>query len=132
MAKAMKKAATSPKKCACATKESPLKKGKAYTKSQLIAHLVATSCNQGLCDCNRKAVAALVEELVGTLIKYAEVGAALPGIGKLVLKKTPARPARMGRDPRTGEPRQFKAKPAGKKLVFRISKKAKIAAGIVK
>lgn len=45
----------------------------------------------------------------------------IPGIGKLVLVD---RPARMGRNPRTGEPIEIKAK---KVLKFRIAKAAKDA-----
>ena len=46
---------------------------------------------------------------------------------KLQVAKTPKRPARMGRNPRTGEPMKFAAKPAGKKVRARILKGLKDA-----
>ena len=70
---------------------------KGYTKTQLVAHLTEAVNNQDLGEVSKKQVAAVLEELSELMIKYAPVGATLPtGIGKLVLKKTPARPARMG------------------------------------
>jgi DNA-binding protein HU-beta len=51
----------------------------------------------------------------------------VPGLGKLIVRKTPARPARKGRNPATGEEIMISAKPAGKKLVFRVAKAAKVA-----
>lgn len=113
-----------------------LKKPKAtdrgYTKSQLIAHLTETVNKQDIGEISKKQTAAIVEELANIMVSYAPVGATLPGIGKLVLKKTPRRPAREGRNPATGETIKLPPKPAGKKLVFRISKPAKVAAGVVK
>ena len=40
----------------------------------------------------------------------------LPGLLKIVVKKVPAKPAREGRNPFTGEIMTFKAKPASKKV----------------
>jgi nucleoid DNA-binding protein len=40
----------------------------------------------------------------------------LPGLLKIVVKKVPAKPAREGRNPFTGETMTFKAKPASKKV----------------
>ena len=40
----------------------------------------------------------------------------LPGIFKIVVKKVPAKPAREGKNPFTGELMMFKAKPASKKV----------------
>lgn len=117
----MAKAAKSP-----APKTSVLKKAdKPYTKSALIAHLAEKV--EGI---SKKQSAAFLEELTATLLQFAAVGASLPGIGKLLLKKTAARPARKGRNPRTGEEVTIAAKKAGKKLVFRVSKAAKQAAGL--
>ena len=106
--------------------------GKSYTKSQLVAHLAEATSAQGFGDVSKKQAAAFLEELADVLINFAPAGAAVPGIGKLLLKKTPKRPARMGRNPATGEEIKIKAKPAGKKLVFRISKAAKVSAGLAK
>jgi nucleoid DNA-binding protein len=40
----------------------------------------------------------------------------LPGLLKIVIKKVPAKPAREGKNPFTGEMMMFKAKPASKKV----------------
>ncbi|MDA3963519.1 MAG: HU family DNA-binding protein [Planctomycetota bacterium] len=89
------------------------------------AHIAEAVSNAGLGEVSKKQAAAFLDELGKLLIDYAPVGATLPGIGKLVLRKTKAR---IGRNPQTGEPIKIKAK---KKLAFRISKQAKEAAGIV-
>lgn len=131
--KPAKKAAA--KKPAAAKGASILKKpvgGKSYTKSQLIAHLAEAASAHGFGEVSKKQAAAVVEELTSLMINFAPAGAALPGVGKLLLKKTPRRPARMGRNPATGEEIKIAAKPAGKKLVFRISKAAKVSAGLAK
>jgi DNA-binding protein HU-beta len=109
----------------------PKKDAKCYTKSQMMAHLAEAVSAHGHGEVSKKQAAAFVEELTNLLVLYAPVGANLPGIGKLVLKKTLRRPARMGRNPATGEEIKIAAKPAGKKLIFRINKAAKEAAGIV-
>ena len=118
-----------PAKKAAAKKPSALLKkpkstDRAYTKSQLHAHLAEAVSAHGLGDVSKKQAAAFCDELAKALILYAPVGAPLPGIGKLVLRQTKAR---IGRNPQTGEPIKIKAK---KKLAFRISKQAKEAAGL--
>jgi nucleoid DNA-binding protein len=70
---------------------------------------------------------AVLEDLVAVILANANVGAPIPGLGKAVVRKTKARPARKGRNPLTGEEITIKAKPAGKKLVFRFAKVAKQA-----
>ena len=71
----------------------------------------------------KKEAASLVDALVGLM--YDEVKKAgevtLPGVGKLMKK---FRPARMGRNPATGEQIQIKAKTVVK---FRVAKAAKDA-----
>lgn len=102
--------------------------GKGYTKAQLQAALAEAVSAEGPAI-TKKQAGAVVDALVKVLITTAkknEKGAALPGLGKLVLRKTKAR---MGRNPQTGEPVKIKA---SKKLAFRISKAAKVEAGIVK
>ena len=96
----------------------------------MVAHLAEAVSAKDAGAVSKKQAEAFIEELANVLINFAPVGAPLPGMGKLVLKKTPKRPARMGRNPATGEPMQIKAKPAGQKLIFRISKAAKEAAGV--
>ncbi len=109
----------------------PKKDGRGYTKTQLMAHLAEAVNRRGDAgEISKKQATAVVEELVGVMMKYSPVGATLPGLGKLVLRKTPRRPARQGRNPATGETITIGPKPAAKKLVFRFSKAGKEAAGI--
>lgn len=109
----------------------PKKDGRGYTKTQLMAHLMEAVNKRGDAgEITKKQANALVEELVAVMVKYSPVGATLPGLGKLVLRKTPRRPKRLGRNPATGETITIAAKPAGKKLLFRVSKAGKEAAGI--
>lgn len=122
MAKAAKKPSAILKK--------PKTTDRGYTKTQLVAHITESVNALEIGELNKKQVAAVLEELSAVMIKYAPVGATFPGIGKLVLRKTPKRPARPGRNPQTGEEIMIPAKPAGKKLAFRISKAAKEAAGL--
>ena len=102
--------------------------GKGYTKIQLYSALAEIVSEEGAVV-NKKQAGAVVDALVQVLISTAkknEKGATLPGLGKLVLRKTKAR---MGRNPQTGEPVKIKA---NKKLAFRIAKAAKVEAGIIK
>ncbi|TVR42437.1 MAG: HU family DNA-binding protein [Planctomycetota bacterium] len=102
--------------------------GKGYTKAQLQSALAEIVSAEGV-EVTKKEAGAVVDALVKVLITTAkknEKGATLPGLGKLVLRKTKAR---MGRNPQTGEPVKIKA---NKKLAFRIAKAAKVEAGIIK
>jgi len=85
------------------------------TKSEIIGHLAEKS---GLA---KKQVAELLEELTQLAYKEAQNGFPVPGLGKLVVVD---RAARMGRNPKTGEPLQIPAKRA---LKFRLAKEAKDA-----
>lgn len=44
----------------------------------------------------------------------------IPGIAKLTVQRKPARPARMGTNPFTGEKMKFKAKPASQVVKARV------------
>lgn len=101
----------------------PKKEDRGYTKSQLIAHLTEAVSKREIGEVTKKQTAAFLEELSEVMLKYAPVGATLPGIGKLVVKETPAKPA----TERVifGELRKIPRKPKSKKLVFRIAKTAK-------
>ena len=81
-----------------------------YTKSQIIAEL---SDNTGL---NKAQVNGVLEELAVIIerhIKKRAVGEfALPGLLKIKTVKKPARKARKGVNPFTGEATTFKARPA--------------------
>ena len=107
----------------------PKSTDKGYTKTQLIAHLTEAINGQDIGEVNKKQVTAILDELSEVLIKYAPVGATLPGIGKLQLKKTPPRPARKGRNPQTGEEIDI-TQTSRQKTCFRVSVQAKRAAGI--
>ncbi len=123
-----KSKASAPKKGASANKKpapSPLSKPgkKGYTKGQLIAHLATAVSGKGLGDVSKKQAAAFVEELSNVLFTYAALGAALPGVGKVVLRQIPAKPARTIMS--FCKEIKVSAKPKTQKLVFRFSKDAK-------
>jgi DNA-binding protein HU-beta len=86
---------------------------KSMTKSEIIGHLAEKI---GL---PKKQVAELLDELTQLAYKEAHNGFSVPGLGKLVVVD---RAARMGRNPKTGEPLQIPAKRA---LKFRLAKEAK-------
>ena len=117
----MAKAAKKNKKAAAPGLSKPGKKG--YTKSQLISHLATAVSAQGYGDVSKKQAAAFVDELGNVLFNYAPVGAVLPGLGKLVLRTIPAKPARTMVS--FGKEVKVPAKPKSQKLVFRFSKEAK-------
>ncbi len=94
---------------------------KAMTKTQIVAKVADAA------DITKKQAAVALETLTALAYKGAKDGFPVPGLGKLVVRKTPRRPARKGRNPATGEEIMIAAKPAGKKLVFRVSKAAKDA-----
>jgi len=131
MAKAKKSAKKAPAK-KVAVKKVTASKGSAllskaakkrYTKSQLVAHLSSTVADQGLGDVSKKQVAVILDELSETLFRFASLGAVIPGVGKLVLRSIPAKPARTMMS--FGVERKISAKPKSQKLVFRFSKDAK-------
>ncbi len=72
-------------------------------------------------EMSKKAVEALLNELIASLTKHLKKGERIrmPGLGVLVVRK---RAARMGRNPATGEPVQIKA---SKKVAFRAAKELK-------
>ena len=88
---------------------------KMMTKSQTIDALAKKT---GL---NKRQVAGVLEHLTSLAAKEAKHGFVVPGLGKLVLSD---RPARMGRNPRTGEPIRI---PAKRVVKFRIAKAMKDA-----
>jgi DNA-binding protein HU-beta len=49
----------------------------------------------------------------------------IPNLGILQVRTRPARPARMGRNPATGEALRIKATKASKKVAFRVAKTLK-------
>lgn len=86
---------------------------KAPTKSQIFS---AVADDTGL---TKKDVAAVFESLSGQIQRNLSGRGApgvftVPGLMKIKVVKKPARKARMGRNPATGEEMMFKAKPASK------------------
>jgi DNA-binding protein HU-beta len=89
--------------------------GKSMTKSELLGAMAEKT---GL---TKKQVGEFFDHLAQLAYTQAPNGFVLPGLGKLVLAD---RAARMGRNPKTGEPIQIAAK---KSLKFRFAKEAKDA-----
>jgi DNA-binding protein HU-beta len=85
---------------------------KMMTKNQVVSHLAEKAGLQ------KKAVAGLLEDLVGLATKECKAGGVfvVPGLGKAVKAH---RKERMGRNPQTGEPLKIPAKTVVK---FRLAK----------
>jgi DNA-binding protein HU-beta len=88
---------------------------KALSKSQLVAAIAEKAA------LSKKQAGEILDHIAALAYKHAKDTFTLPGIGKLVLKD---RAARMGRNPKTGEAIQIKAKRVVK---FRVAKAAKDA-----
>ena len=88
---------------------------KALSKAQ-IDTLVADKA-----QITKKQAVEILDQIAALAYKHAKDTFTLPGIGKLVLKN---RAARIGRNPKTGEQIQIKAK---KVVKFRVAKAAKDA-----
>lgn len=97
------------------------------TKSEVMQTL---SDRTGL---SKKEVSTVIEELGNVMGAHLEKGAAekfvLSGLLKVAVKRTPAKKARKGINPFTGEEMMFKAKPAGRKVKITALKKLKELAG---
>ena len=82
------------------------------TKSEILNHIAADT------DLSRKEVSAVLVSLEGLIAKELKPRGAgtfnLPGLLKIKVIKKPARKARKGINPFTGEEMMFKAKPASK------------------
>ena len=93
------------------------KKASPRTKSEIIAALAEAG------EIDKKQAVAIYERLLAIAYTGAKnpEGITLPGLGKLIKQK---RPARMGRNPATGETIKIKAKTVVK---FRIAKACKDA-----
>ena len=97
------------KKAAAPVKKAPAIKTK-MTKSQIVASLADST------DLSKKQVSAVIDEmnnLIERSIKKRSIGEfTIPGVMKITTVKKPARKARKGINPFTGEEAMFKAKPA--------------------
>ena len=89
----------------------------AVTKERLIAMLADQH------DLSKRAAHEMFNNLTGMITKHLKEGerVKITGLGVLQVRD---RPARMGRNPRTGERFEIKA---GKKVTFRATKKLKLA-----
>lgn len=110
-----------------AVKKSSLAVKERYSKSDILNHISAQT------ELSRKQVTAVLDEL-NTLIKahISKKGPGefvLPGLLKVVTVKKPARKARKGINPFTGEETTFAAKPASIQVKVRPLKKMKEMAG---
>lgn len=96
------------------------------TKTQLISALAAE-----MGDTTKVAVKQFLASLASVAGKTLKKDAAftLPGIAKLVLATTPARPERTARNPKDGTKMIVPAKPKGKKLKARFVKALKVTVG---
>lgn len=94
-------------------------------KTQLIQHLVDKT------ELDKKDVKAVMEALEETMVAHVRKRGCgefmFPGMFKIVTKKVPAKKARKGVSPFTGEETTFKAKPATTKTKIRPLKKLKDA-----
>ncbi|AQA19998.1 integration host factor [Halioglobus japonicus] len=119
--KAAAKKAPAKKAAAPARKATALKEK--MTKSQIVASLAEST------DLSKKQVNAVLDELnvlIERSIKKRSVGEfTIPGVMKITTVKKPARKARKGINPFTGEETTFKAKPASIAVKIRPLKKLK-------
>jgi nucleoid DNA-binding protein len=87
---------------------------KPFTKSELYSTIAEGT------ELNRKQVIAVFDKLSEIIALHLKKDGPekfmLPGMLKVVVKKVPAKPAREGTNPFTGEMMTFKAKPASKKV----------------
>jgi nucleoid DNA-binding protein len=87
---------------------------KVFTKGELYGTLADKA------EISRKQVAALFDNLSEVIAAHLKKDGpekfVLPGLLKIVVRKVPAKPAREGKNPFTGEMVTFKAKPASKKV----------------
>jgi DNA-binding protein HU-beta len=88
---------------------------KPLSKAQVASELAA---KVGI---TKKAGVEALDVLAALAYKHAKSTFTIPGIGKLIVAQ---RKARMGRNPKTGEPIKI---PAGKVVKFRVAKAAKDA-----
>ena len=106
------------KKCSYFDASAHIQGGKmaaGMTKTQLVRHMAEKL------ETNNKTAAAFLEHLAETAIKETKKNGVfvIPGLGRLVKSN---RKARMGRNPRTGEPIKIAAKTVVK---FRVAKAVK-------
>ncbi len=99
--------------------KAPAAKAAAKVETVTLKHIAATLAETH--EIPKKQSIALLEDLVATIAKHLKKGARIRigGLGVLQVRK---RPARMGRNPATGEAIKIKA---SKKIAFRAAKELK-------
>jgi len=110
-----------------AAKKAPAKKLTAvkarYSKTQILGEISEKT------ELSRKQVSAVIDELSDLIERHVKKGSCgefvLPGLLKVNTVKKPARKARKGINPFTGEETMFKAKPASTQVKVRPLKKLK-------
>ena len=104
-------------------KKAAAKKNGPPSKSQILSQIADRT------ELPKRDVAAVFDELETVMTKSLKQNKEfnLPGLCKMVVKKKPARKARKGRNPFTGEEIMIKAKPASKQVKIRPLKKLKEA-----
>jgi len=129
MAKARKSARKSAKRPARkAAPKAPQSIKGVLTKSQLVAHL-ADAAKVAAKDV-RALLAALEDSIRASISRKGPRTFVLPGILKITAVAVPAKKARKGVNPFTGEETTFKAKPATVKVKVRPMKRLKDAASV--
>lgn len=96
-------------------KKPPLEKvDNAFNKSQLLSTLAERA------SLNKKQISLVLDEFYQIMGVHLKKGGpekfVFPGAFKIVVRKMPARKARTGINPFTGEPTTFKAKPASRRV----------------
>jgi nucleoid DNA-binding protein len=115
-----------PKTSRAAKTESVKPIKEALSRSDLARHVAEQS---GVALKDVKAVLAAFEgAMLGSVHKKGCGTFTLPGLLKVTSQAVPAKKARMGKDPFTGQERMFAAKPASVKIKARPLKKLKDAA----
>ena len=122
--KSVKKAARKPAKKSAPKAPQSIKT--VLTKSALVAHLADAA--QVAAKDARALLAALEETIRVSISKKGPRTFMLPGLLKITVTNVPAKKARKGINPFTGEETVFKAKPATMKVKVRPMKKLKDAA----
>ncbi|MEO0443296.1 MAG: HU family DNA-binding protein [Pseudomonadota bacterium] len=125
--KAAKKKAPAKKKTTAKKAEAPAKKIKAvaerYSKTQILAQIAEST------ELSKKQVQSVLDELTDIIEGHVKKRACgefvMPGLMKIVTVKKPAKKARKGVNPFTGEETVFKAKPASTAVKIRPLKKLK-------
>lgn len=129
--KSAKKAPAKKKAAKAKAKKAPAKKltgiKARYSKTQILNQIAENT------DLTRKQVGAVIDEVSDLIERHVKKGACgefvLPGLLKITTVKKPARKARKGINPFTGEETMFKAKPASTQVKVRPLKKLKEMAG---